>query len=134
MEINNINNPGIEMSNIDKKEKLKDLCTQFESFFYHMILKAGRSSSIESDLVEKSRGEEVFTEMFDRKVSEIAAENTQGGLKEILFDYLQQKLPDNKTEHGKKFPGKMNEHSKKGNFYTNIQQNRTESIGIDIAS
>jgi Rod binding domain-containing protein len=104
MEINNINNPGIEMSNIDKKEKLKDLCTQFESFFYHMILKAGRSSSIESDLVEKSRGEEVFTEMFDRKVSEIAAENTQGGLKEILFDYLQQKLPDNKTEHGKKIP------------------------------
>jgi len=128
MDIQNINNLGTEISNTGKRERLKDLCAQFESFFYHMILKAGRSSSIESDLIKKTKGEEIFTSMLDSKVAEVAAENTSGGLKEILFNYLEKKLPDDSEKTGKKFRTEINEYQRKGKFYSNIKENKANVL------
>ncbi len=128
MDIQSNSNLGNRVSNTAKRERLKDLCAQFESFFYHMILKAGRSSSIESDLIKKSKGEEIFTNMLDSKIAEIAAENTSGGLKEILFNYLEKKLPDDSKEMGKKFPTEINAYQKKSKFYSNIKENKADVL------
>jgi len=73
-------------------ERLKKACTDFEALFYSLILKTGRSETIESDLIKKGEGEKIFTELLDNEIAKTVAENTEGGLKDILFNYFKENL------------------------------------------
>lgn len=133
MEINSINPAQNAVGdNSEKKEKLKELCTQFESFFYNMIMKAGRDASFDSGLVEKSRGEKVFTDMMDQKISEMAADRSKGGMKEMLFDYLEKGLGES-SEEGKKFQAGSSMSKEVGNIYSEKGNLSSNKFGIDIA-
>jgi Rod binding domain-containing protein len=89
--VEQINTNKSDMQNF-RMEKLKKACTDFEALFYSIILKTGRSESLESDLIKKSEGEKIFTEMLDSEIAKTVAENTEGGLKDILFNYFKENL------------------------------------------
>jgi hypothetical protein len=51
------------------KEKLKEVCTQFESIMLSMMYKGMKATVPESSLVEESRAQEIFDDMLDEEVS-----------------------------------------------------------------
>lgn len=90
----------------DQTQKLKKATQEFEALFMNKIFASMRDTIQDGGLVEKSMGEEVFTEMLD---SEIAQQSSKGeglGLGDMLFESLSQNLPG---ANGNNFPtGKNN--------------------------
>lgn len=113
-----------------QKNRLMKSCEEFESFFHKMILKSGRSGSIESGLIEKSNAEKIFTDMYDTEISNLAAGQSTGGIKDILFNSLKGSL---ESLDGKNFPSQIER------SYGSIDNKRDFKIiniknnGIDIA-
>jgi flagellar protein FlgJ len=97
--IEKINFENVNASDLQKK-RLDKACEEFEALFYSIIMKSGRKGGFESGLVKKSEGEKIFTEMMDYEVSRIAAENSRGGIKEMLINFFRE---NNSFVAGKKY-------------------------------
>jgi len=111
----------------DKNEKLKKACEDFEALFVSKMFETMRKSEIEGGLVEKSRGEEIFTSMLD---SEVAQESVKGGgmgLAKMLYDSMSQYA---NSEKGNNFPGQ----EKTAPAGDDIVKLRQQLSGTDVAS
>ncbi|MCD8554016.1 rod-binding protein [Seleniivibrio sp.] len=111
----------------DKDEKLKKACEDFEALFVSKMFETMRKSEIEGGLIEKSRGEEIFTSMLD---SEVAQESVKGGgmgLAKMLYDSLGKYTADDK---GNNFPAQ----EKTASAGDDIVKLRQQLSGTDVAS
>ncbi|MGA1847552.1 hypothetical protein [Deferribacter abyssi] len=70
-----------------KLEKLKKACADFESLFYYEILKTSKDI-FKSNLLPQSVADDIYNDMFYVEVSKVAAEKSEGGVKDILFEFL----------------------------------------------
>ena len=84
-------------------QKLRKACDDFEAIFTDQIFKTMRKTSFESELSEKSFGEEVFTEMLDSEISKVAAARNSGGVGDMLFEQMKKLLPAG-ADGGNNFP------------------------------
>jgi len=109
----------IEAANSDlnyiknESKRLEKATQDFEAFFMAKVFASMRDSVQDGGLVEKSMGEEVFTEMMDAEVAKQSSEGQGLGLAKMLYDsmskYLQQ--PD-----GNNFPSGKNSTATGGQF------------------
>lgn len=97
-----------EKTKAQKDKELRETCAAFEGMFLQMMMKTMRQATIESDLVKKSNGEKIFTEMLDQEYVNIAAKNGTSGLGGTLYEHLKNTLPEYK-EQGNYFPAKAYE-------------------------
>lgn len=89
----NINSVTQGVSNDNKakhlnNDKLKKTCQDFESIFVGYMLKNMRKNTMQSDLVEKGMGEEVFTDMLDDEYSKLISKTGKIGLADIIYKQL----------------------------------------------
>lgn len=104
-----LNTNNVEKTKEQRDKELKETCAAFEGMFMQMMMKTMRSASIESDLIKKSNGEKIFTDMLDQEYVNIATKNDASGLGGTLYQYLKETLPEYKdsnnyflAENGKK--------------------------------
>ncbi|MEZ0537262.1 rod-binding protein [Caldicellulosiruptoraceae bacterium PP1] len=101
--MNNINAVGSNLSNFDTsilekaynekdKEKLKDLCNQFESLLLSQVFKEMRQSIPKSDLIKTGIADDIFNEMFIDEVSQKSSEQGGIGLSKMLYDAMVRRL------------------------------------------
>lgn len=80
---------------LQKKDKeLRQACAAFEGMFMDMMMKNMRKATMESDLIKKSNGEKVFTEMLDQQYVDVMAKNGTGGLGLSLYEHLKSTMPE----------------------------------------
>ena len=80
--------PGIAKSTKEQNPellKLRKACREFESIFISYMLKSMRKASEKSDLFGKGLGSEMYSDLFDMKLSEEMAKSGQMKLGDILF-------------------------------------------------
>ena len=65
-------------------EKLKGLCSEFESIFIYNMLRAMRSTIPKSSLLSESKSEEFYTAMFDQQLARMAALRGEMGISSLL--------------------------------------------------
>lgn len=111
----------------DKSEKLKKACEDFEALFVSKMFETMRKSEIEGGLVEKSRGEEIFTSMLDSEVAQESVKNGGMGLAKMLYDSMSKYA---ETEKGNNFPAQ----EKTASAGDDIVKLRQQLSGTDVAS
>ncbi len=83
---------------VDNKDaqELKEACKEFESYFVSYIFKQMQNSvnSINNGkgVINRSQGEEIFTEMLLEEYSETAAEHGGIGLADMMYKQLSKNL------------------------------------------
>jgi Rod binding domain-containing protein len=110
----------------DKTEKLKKACEDFEALFVSKMFETMRKSEIEGGLVEKSRGEEIFTSMLDSEIAQESVKNGGMGLGRMLFESLSKYT----QSEGNNFPGQ----EKTASAGADIINLRQKLSGTDVAS
>ncbi len=90
-------NAPVEKTAAQRDKELKETCAAFEGMFLQMMMKTMRSASIESDLIKKSNGEKIFTDMLDQEYVNLATKNDATGLGGTLYQYLKNTLPEYKN-------------------------------------
>ncbi len=90
---------NIEKSKQQRDKELKETCAAFEGMFMQMMMKTMRSASIESNLIKKSNGEKIFTDLLDQEYVNIATKNEATGLGGTLYQYLKNTLPEYKDNN-----------------------------------
>jgi len=126
----------VQNTKLTKDEiRLKEACQNFEAMFMDQIFKTMRKSGFKSELIDKSFGEEVFTEMLDSKMSEIASQNSTGGLADMMYDQMKIFLDMKTGNNGNKFPSE-NAADGKNNSYKGLNADKQlpKNGGINIAS
>lgn len=73
------------------KEKLKEVCTQFESIMLSMMYKGMKATVPESSLVEESRAQEIFDDMLDEELMNRAGSRGVG-LADMLYKELSRQM------------------------------------------
>lgn len=111
----------------DETKKLKKTCEEFEALFLSKVFSSMRESVQESGLVEKSMGEEVFTEMMDSEVAKQSSEGEGLGLSKMLFESMSKYL---QSSDGNNFPTGKNSAADTQKFL-DLQRNLN---GTDVAS
>ncbi|KAA0258764.1 hypothetical protein FHQ18_02120 [Deferribacter autotrophicus] len=99
-----------------KLEKLKKACADFESLFYHEILKTSKNT-FKSNLLPQSVADDIYKDMFYVEVSKVAAEKSEGGIKDILFDFLSRGILQDK---GKNYQNNGKNVSVSGQFISDL--------------
>lgn len=86
-------NKAVENQNA---QELKEACKEFESYFVSYIFKQMQNSvnSINNGkgVINRSQGEEIFTEMLLEEYSETAAEHGGIGLADMMYKQLSKNL------------------------------------------
>lgn len=82
---------NVQLSYEQQVEKLKKACEDFESFFYKMIFKSSNTDG-KNSLIKMSNADNIFRDMYQDKLSTIAAKKNEGGIKKILFNSLKDNL------------------------------------------
>ena len=68
--------------------KLQAVAQQFEGFFLSMLMKEMRAAIPKNGLFSGGRGEEVFTDVLDQRVTEAAAKHGKGlGIAKMIVDH-----------------------------------------------
>ncbi|WP_022851132.1 rod-binding protein [Limisalsivibrio acetivorans] len=116
----------------EAEKKLKEACSQFESLFLHQMFKSMRKTTMESDLVPKGRGEEIFTDMLDEELAKTSAEMGTGGLGDMLFEQMKKYLPQ--SDQGNNFHEEKNTDLKKQYNSGNYKIEDKKGTGINVAS
>ncbi len=73
------------------KEKLKEVCTQFESIMLSMMYKGMKATVPESSLFEESNAQEIFDDMLDEELMERAGSRGVG-LADMLYKELSRQM------------------------------------------
>jgi soluble lytic murein transglycosylase-like protein len=61
---------------------------QFESMFVSIMLKSMRSSVMENELIPRSTGEKIYTDMLDKEYASLLARNASFGLTDLILREL----------------------------------------------
>lgn len=120
---------SFEMTPQMQEKRLMQACEDFESFFYGMIMKSAKAGGFESNLIEKSNAENIFTDMRDTEISKLAAHQSSGGIKQMLFDSMK----DAAGLGGKNFPEQNTTHRLSVDKYNVSDSPKNTKNGIDIA-
>ena len=73
------------------KEKLKEVCTQFESIMLSMMYKGMKATVPESSFLEESNAREIFDDMLDEELMKRAS-NRGIGLADMLYGQLSRQM------------------------------------------
>lgn len=80
---------------VGEKERLKELCKDFESIFVHQMMKAMRKTIDKEDsLIDGGMGEEIFQDMLDSEYSKEASKTKSLGLSDMLYRQLSKSFGD----------------------------------------
>ncbi len=83
------------VENKDEKE-LKEACKEFETYFINYMFKQMQNSvySINkgNELIKRSQGEQVFTEMLNEEYSKVSTEHGGIGLSDMMYKQLSRNL------------------------------------------
>lgn len=74
-------------------EELQEACKAFESYFIEQMFKEMRETLPESELIEKSQGEEIFEDMLYQEYANVASEGEGIGLAQMLYQQLSKVNP-----------------------------------------
>jgi len=98
MEIQSIANELQKTFQTDKRteenirnSKLREQCTEFESFLYNSMLKSMRNTVPEDGLFSGGNAEKIFTSMLDEEYSQMMSEKMNSGIADALYKQLMQK-------------------------------------------
>lgn len=88
--VNRTENLKNRLDNVKEDKELLKVCQEFESLFVHMMLKEMRSTIPDGGLTEKSKGREIFQDMYDQELAkEISQSQDQGiGLAKMLYEQM----------------------------------------------
>jgi len=85
-----------------KLEKLKKACADFEALLYHEMFKTNKTV-FNDGLLKKSLADNIYRDMLYMEVSKLAAEKSNNGVKDLLFEFLSKNLVGNVySNYGKK--------------------------------
>ncbi len=87
-------------------EALKKVCKEFETYFVNNMLKSMRQTLSGDTLIDKSKGEETFTDMLDEEYSKTAAEVGGIGIAKMLYQQLKRNIPNEDGMINKDEPNK----------------------------
>ena len=74
------------VENAENDQELRKACADFEALFLHKLLKVMRRTVPESGLLDGGLTQDIYTDMLDEKLAEIAAHNGKGtGLGEKIY-------------------------------------------------
>ncbi|BAI81595.1 conserved hypothetical protein [Deferribacter desulfuricans SSM1] len=83
-------------------EKLKKACADFEALLYHEMFKSSKTN-FGDGLLKKTLADDVYKDMFYMEVSKIAAERSENGVKDLLYNFLSKSIVGNDySKYGKK--------------------------------
>lgn len=89
--INNLKQQYQNYGNDDSDKELKQAVNQFTSVFLNQMFKSMRSTLPDDKLIDGGFAEDVFTEMYDREISQKGSkQGTFNSLNQILFQQLDQ--------------------------------------------
>lgn len=77
--------PGMDSGD---KERLLEVCQEFESIFLHMMLKQMRNTVEDGGLIEKSHARTLFEDMHDEELGKSMARGQGVGLAQELYRQL----------------------------------------------
>lgn len=84
---------GKKADKTEDQKQLLEACQEFEAIFTNIMLKEMRNTVGESSLTEKSRGEEIFQEMYDEELtSEVSEGNNGMGIAKMLYDQMKNRI------------------------------------------
>ena len=86
-----------------QEKQLREIAQGFESIFMNMLMKSMRSTVKKSEFFSGGRGEEVFTNLMDMNVSDMASKQGRGlGIAEMIVKKYAKNLhaPDPETLKG----------------------------------
>lgn len=78
------------------KAGLAAACKQMESLFVQEMIKSMRKAVTQSELFHGGRAEEIYTSLYDQQISQEIAESEGIGLYRMLYEQLENRLPDAK--------------------------------------
>lgn len=78
--------------NDQDKERLKEVCQDFESVFMGIIYKEMRATIEKSDLIPESNATNIFESMLDEEIANKASKAGGIGLGDMLYNHLKQDL------------------------------------------
>lgn len=87
---NKMENLKSRINNAKEDKSLLKASQEFEALFIQMMLKEMRSTIPEGGLVEKSKGREIFQDMYDQEISKsISQGGNQGiGLAKLIYEQM----------------------------------------------
>ena len=81
-----IQHAASKVKNAENDQELRKACADFEALFLHKLLKVMRQTVPESGLLDGGLSQDIYTDMLDEKLAEIAAHNGRGtGLGEHIY-------------------------------------------------
>lgn len=101
MNINDININNINLNNYTDKtkvktenqEKLLKASKDFEAIFTNIMFKEMNKTVMESEFSEKSRGREIFTDMFQEELANEVSEGESGiGIAKMLYKQMKNRI------------------------------------------
>ncbi len=79
---------GSQAQELDR-DRLLEVCQEFESLFWHQVLRQMRQSVPQSDFMHGGFGEDVFQDLMDQEYGKVlAAQGGPGSLSRLLFAQL----------------------------------------------
>lgn len=84
---------GKKAEKTEDQKQLLEACQEFEAIFTNIMLKEMRNTVGESSLTEKSRGEEIFQEMYDEELTTEVSEGNNGmGIAKMLYNQMKNRI------------------------------------------
>lgn len=74
-----------------RKEQMAAVAVQFEQLFANMMMKSMRSSVPENELIPKSTGEKIYTEMLDSEYADLMVKKSSLGLADTILRQMTEK-------------------------------------------
>ncbi len=88
------NLPQGEEKMTENEQALKQAARDFEAIFYHQLFRSMRSTVPESELIHGGMAEDVFEEMLDYELAQMATAEKEGGLAEMIYQQYRPLLPE----------------------------------------
>lgn len=73
---------------IEKDEKLKEACQQFEAYFLYTMFKEMDKTVMKSDLIPEGRAEKMFKDMMYNEMATEASKGKGAGLADMMYKQL----------------------------------------------
>lgn len=92
--LNRINVPGSGLNKPPATSRTREVAREFESIFTSLMLRSTRKTVFEDELVEKSFGEQLYTEMLDDEYAKMLSNTSSFGLAEQIVNHIEQMTDD----------------------------------------
>jgi flagellar protein FlgJ len=109
--------------------KLMEACRSFEALFMNQMMKQMRGTITEGGLIQKSKGEEMFTEMLDSMYCDNATQQGNGfGLAELMYKRMIDEKIAVEGDNAAEDPNLI--YRKKQNPYGELQKASSKIAGL----